>query len=88
YHAEASTWLRWWTILEDKLRKEQMLAEPYNIQIVEMPQEDIDQMIEYGQELWPEIASRSPRAKEWIQYIEEWMKWRGYLAEDAPSRSE
>ena len=88
YHTEASTWLRWWTILEDKIRKEQMLAEPYNIQIVEMPQEDLDLMVQYGQDLWKELAGRSPLAKEWIQYIEEWMKWRGYLAEDAPSRTE
>ncbi len=54
----------------------------YGVTEVIFPQEEIDEWLEIGVSMWPYLAAKSPRSKEWILYIAEWMKAQGYLEED------
>lgn len=74
----ATKWIGHFDLLGDEMCKEKMIEE-WGATIIELPQEDNDRWLTMGRGLWDEMAAESPRSAEWVDYIKEWMKWRGYL---------
>jgi len=67
--------------LSDKIWKEKM-QEEWGVTIITLNEEDTEKWLAIGRDYWKVIAANSPRSREWIEYIAEWMKWRGYLEPD------
>jgi len=78
YFFKAGSWYAWLSVLQDAMYRDEMMAD-WGVQIIDLPKEDRDRWTAMGNDLWEEVAAKSPRAREWVDLLKEWMKWRGYL---------
>ncbi|MFC1994866.1 TRAP transporter substrate-binding protein DctP [Chloroflexota bacterium] len=78
YYFQATTFATQQEMQDDAIAK-QIMIDDWGIEFLELPQEDLDRWNEMGYELWDEIASESPLAKEWVELVKDWMRAQGRM---------
>ena len=65
----------------DDGRFEEIVVKDWGVKYIDMPASDWNTLAEMGQDLWEEKATVNARALEWFRVMEDWLIFRGYLAE-------